>query len=252
MRVSHNPTTFPSVSLKYAKAPISGISVLGWTTLPPPLILCADMLLELPPGDVVDAVESPHAVWLVGDWNASGNFGGAGGVQDVSGLKCYDDLTAMLADGEIDMIDLCLPSYLHRDLTIRALEAGELTALGGSLPVSRADIESCTHIVGQMGIAPFQRAFELDPLCVRCRPILRGIRQRGAALQAQQPDSTDAQIRRVFAQFDRTDSLIAALGALHDIPAMLPRIGADGKRLLPGDAGYEDLAALDTQGPWKT
>ncbi|HET8770961.1 MAG TPA: hypothetical protein VFM71_08255 [Gemmatimonadaceae bacterium] len=25
-----------------------------WTTLPPPLILCADMLLELPPGDVVD------------------------------------------------------------------------------------------------------------------------------------------------------------------------------------------------------
>jgi 8-oxo-dGTP pyrophosphatase MutT (NUDIX family) len=55
-----------------------------------------------------------------------------------------------------------------------------------------------------------------------------------------------------FAEFDRTDSLIEALRALHDIPAMLPRIGPDGKRLLPGDAGYEDLAALDTQGPWKT
>ena len=45
----------------------------------------------------------------------------------------------------------------------KALDANELTALGGSLPVTRADIESCTHIVGQMGIAPFQRAFELDP-----------------------------------------------------------------------------------------
>lgn len=45
----------------------------------------------------------------------------------------------------------------------QALDANELTALGGSLPVTRADIESCTHIVGQMGIAPFQRAFEQDP-----------------------------------------------------------------------------------------
>lgn len=44
-----------------------------------------------------------------------------------------------------------------------ALKARELTALGGLLPVSLADIESCTHIVGQMGCEPFRRAFELDP-----------------------------------------------------------------------------------------
>ena len=45
----------------------------------------------------------------------------------------------------------------------RALAANELVALGGDLPVTRADIESCTHIVGQMGVAPFQRAMDLDP-----------------------------------------------------------------------------------------
>jgi len=44
----------------------------------------------------------------------------------------------------------------------RALRAGELTALGGELQVTREDIDSCTHIVGQMGVAPFQRAFDLD------------------------------------------------------------------------------------------
>jgi hypothetical protein len=44
-----------------------------------------------------------------------------------------------------------------------ALERDELTPLGGSLPVSREDIDSCTHIVGQMGCEPFRRAFEQDP-----------------------------------------------------------------------------------------
>lgn len=51
---------------------------------------------------------------------------------------------------------------IPKERVARALEARELTALGGELPVTRADIDSCTHIVGQMGVAPFQRAFDLD------------------------------------------------------------------------------------------
>lgn len=44
-----------------------------------------------------------------------------------------------------------------------ALAANQLKALGGTLPVSRADLESCSHIVGQMGCEPFNRALDLDP-----------------------------------------------------------------------------------------
>lgn len=55
-----------------------------------------------------------------------------------------------------------------------------------------------------------------------------------------------------LAAYDRTDTLIAGLSELRSIPAMLPRIASDGKRLLPGDAGYEELAAAETQGQWKT
>jgi hypothetical protein len=51
---------------------------------------------------------------------------------------------------------------LAKERVAQALDAGELTALGGTLPVTRADIEGCTNIVGQMGVAPFQRAFDLD------------------------------------------------------------------------------------------
>lgn len=54
-----------------------------------------------------------------------------------------------------------------------------------------------------------------------------------------------------FAPFDTTQTLIDALRAQHSIPAILPRIGPKGERLLPGDPGYDDIAAAEAQGKWK-
>jgi 8-oxo-dGTP pyrophosphatase MutT (NUDIX family) len=55
-----------------------------------------------------------------------------------------------------------------------------------------------------------------------------------------------------FAAFDTTQTLIAALREQRAIPAILPRIHPDGKRLLPGEPGYDEIAATDAQGRWKT
>jgi 8-oxo-dGTP pyrophosphatase MutT (NUDIX family) len=55
-----------------------------------------------------------------------------------------------------------------------------------------------------------------------------------------------------FATYDTADALIRGLRAQRKIPAMLPRIGPKGERLLPGDPGYDDLAAVEAQGKWKT
>jgi hypothetical protein len=54
-----------------------------------------------------------------------------------------------------------------------------------------------------------------------------------------------------FADYVKADTLIAALRAQSAIPAILPRIGPKGQRLMPGDPGYDDIAAADEQGPWK-
>jgi 8-oxo-dGTP pyrophosphatase MutT (NUDIX family) len=54
-----------------------------------------------------------------------------------------------------------------------------------------------------------------------------------------------------FADYDKADTLIAALRAQPTIPALLPRIGRKGQRLMPGDPGYDDIAAADEQGQWK-
>lgn len=55
-----------------------------------------------------------------------------------------------------------------------------------------------------------------------------------------------------FAEFPSVGELIAAMCAPHEIPAMLPRIAPDGRRLLPGEAGYEEAAATESQGRWET
>src|SRR4051812_38235211 len=55
----------------------------------------------------------------------------------------------------------------------------------------------------------------------------------------------------LFADFDSANALIAQLRSLREIPAILPRIGAKGKPLLPGDPGYDALRAAEAQGEWK-
>jgi 8-oxo-dGTP pyrophosphatase MutT (NUDIX family) len=55
-----------------------------------------------------------------------------------------------------------------------------------------------------------------------------------------------------FAEFATTGSLIEWLRAQQTIPAMQPRIGKNGERVLPGEPGYDALAAVEEQGKWTT
>lgn len=56
----------------------------------------------------------------------------------------------------------------------------------------------------------------------------------------------------LFAPFTSADALIAAMRKLRDVPALLPHIAKDGRRLLPGDPGYEEAASAAGRGEWKT
>lgn len=55
---------------------------------------------------------------------------------------------------------------------------------------------------------------------------------------------------KLFADHDTVTSLRAALSERRDIGAILPRITKDGRRLLPGDAGYDEVSADQGQGKW--
>ena len=63
---------------------------------------------------------------LAGDWSrVKGNFGDSGGVQDLSRVACYREIDELLADNSIDLVDICLPTPLHREVTLAALRAGK-------------------------------------------------------------------------------------------------------------------------------
>ncbi len=55
-----------------------------------------------------------------------------------------------------------------------------------------------------------------------------------------------------LAGYSSARSLIDAMRAQRDIPAMLPRINKKGERLLPGDPGYEEADSDEGRGAWRT
>ena len=54
-----------------------------------------------------------------------------------------------------------------------------------------------------------------------------------------------------FAAYDSVDSLMKAMRAKRNIPTILPRIGKEGGRVLPGEPGYDETASAEAQGQWK-
>jgi predicted dehydrogenase len=62
-----------------------------------------------------------------GDWSkVGGNIADAQGtVRDLTGIKQYADWKELVADPDVDLVDICVPTYLHAEMSIVALKAGK-------------------------------------------------------------------------------------------------------------------------------
>jgi predicted dehydrogenase len=77
-------------------------------------------------GGQVTAICSRDAKKLAGDWRSiRGNFGPPGQLMDLGPIKKYDRLEKLLADPDIDLVDICNPTHLHPETAIQALKAGK-------------------------------------------------------------------------------------------------------------------------------
>ncbi|MBV9866378.1 MAG: Gfo/Idh/MocA family oxidoreductase [Abitibacteriaceae bacterium] len=77
-------------------------------------------------GARVTAISTRDPKKLNGDWRSiKGNFGDAGGQQDLAGIARYAEIDDLLADPNIDLVNICLPTHLHRAITIQALQTGK-------------------------------------------------------------------------------------------------------------------------------
>jgi predicted dehydrogenase len=74
----------------------------------------------------VDAISTRDPKKLAGDWRSiKGNFGKRGGKENLAKVRAYEHLDDMLRDPDLDMIDICLPTSRHCDVTLAALKAGK-------------------------------------------------------------------------------------------------------------------------------
>jgi predicted dehydrogenase len=94
-------------------------------------------------GARVTAVCSRDPKKLAGDWRGiRGNFGPPGEVMDLSKVKKYDQLEALLDDADIDLVDVCNPTDLHAPTAIAALKAGKHVLVEKAIALQPRDADA--------------------------------------------------------------------------------------------------------------
>ncbi|GIX07748.1 MAG: oxidoreductase [Candidatus Poribacteria bacterium] len=103
-------------------------------------------------GAQVTAICTRSQKKLNGDWSdIQGNFGDRGGIVDLSGIKKYREIDAILADPEIDLVDICLPTALHKEVTLKAFQAGKHVFLEKPIAVRLEDADEMVAAAKRAG-----------------------------------------------------------------------------------------------------
>lgn len=103
-------------------------------------------------GAKVVAICSRDQQKLAGDWRSiQGNFGPRGEMMDLSGIKKYPRLEDMLADPDIDLIDICNPTQLHPQTAIKALQAGKHVLVEKAIALKTQDADAMVAAARQAG-----------------------------------------------------------------------------------------------------
>lgn len=101
-------------------------------------------------GARVTAICSRDPKKLAGDWRGiRGNFGPTGQKMDLSKIKKYDHLDALLKDPDIDLVDVCNPTHLHAATATAALKAGKHVLVEKAIALSPQEADRMLRTAGQ-------------------------------------------------------------------------------------------------------
>lgn len=89
---------------------------------------------------------------LAGDWRSiQGNFGPRGTKVDLSRLARYEQVEELLADPNVDMVDICLPPAAHPEVAMAALKAGKHVLSEKPIALHTADARRMVQTAKQVG-----------------------------------------------------------------------------------------------------
>lgn len=96
-------------------------------------------------GGKFTAIATRDAKKLAGDWTSiQGNFGPRGSHVNLSQIKKYSDYHDLLADPDIELVDICLPTEQHEKVVLESLAAGKHTLV--EKPIAR-DMKAAERMV---------------------------------------------------------------------------------------------------------
>ena len=89
---------------------------------------------------------------LAGDWTGiQGNFGPRGGMEDLSNVRTYSEIDELLADAEVELVDICLPTHLHKPVSMASLNAGKHTLVEKPISISMDDANELVELEKTIG-----------------------------------------------------------------------------------------------------
>jgi predicted dehydrogenase len=123
----------------------------------------------------VAAVCSRDPAKLAGDWrNTRGNFGPEPGQVDLAVVKKYQHIKDLLADPDIDLVDVCTVTDQHAPIALRALEAGKHVLVEKAIALSAADADAMVAAAKKAGkllmvahVLPFFPEFKFAAEAIR-------------------------------------------------------------------------------------
>jgi len=126
-------------------------------------------------GARVSAIATRDRKKLAGDWTSiQGNFGPRGGHVDLSKVKKFADYQTLLADPDIDLVDICLPNDQHERVVLEALAAGKHTIVEKAIAL---DVKAADRMVAAgtrakrlfmvAHVLPFVPEFKFAAACIQ-------------------------------------------------------------------------------------
>jgi predicted dehydrogenase len=123
----------------------------------------------------VTAVCSRDPAKLAGDWrNTRGNFGPEPGRVDLTGVKKYPALQQLLADPDIDMVDICTVTDQHAPIALAALKAGKHVLVEKAISLTPQDADAMLAAANAAGklimvahVLPFFPEFKFAAEAIR-------------------------------------------------------------------------------------
>src|SRR3954453_7242932 len=103
-------------------------------------------------GAQVAALCSRDPKKLAGDWRGiHGNFGPPGQQMDLGDVKRYQHFEDLLADPDIDLVDICNPTNLHPQTTLAALKAGKHVLVEKAIALDAKDADAMVEAADRAG-----------------------------------------------------------------------------------------------------